>query len=154
MTLTIQKEEYFNMRMIERDDFATVRQLAKKYNMNVADFGRCIVRQSERSVGRAIRLTEKEYEYIKNTAEKNNMSAARFCALACHAYLDIKDRSIPIEYNSDNEKRTKRLEARIYNSTDETELLKIASEYSMKISALIRYCALHFDGKVIDLEGG
>ena len=60
------------MRVIEREDFSTIRQLAKKYNMNVAEFGRAIVRQSERSVGRAIRLTESEYEYIKKTAEKNN----------------------------------------------------------------------------------
>lgn len=141
------------MRVIEREDFSTIRQLSKKYNMNVADFGRAIVRQSERSVGRAIRLTESEYEYIKKTAEKNNMSAARFCALACHAYLEEKDRNIPVEYRTDNENKTKRLEARIYNSNDEAELLKIATEYSMKISALIRYCAVHFDGKKIELKG-
>lgn len=141
------------MRIIEREDFSIIRQLAKKYNMNVADFGRLIVRQSERSVGRAIRLTEREYDYIRNTATKNNMSAARFCALACHAYLGESNRDIPIEYRMDDENRTKRLEARIYNTNDEIELLNIATQYSMKISALIRYCALHFDGKEIDLKG-
>lgn len=43
--------------------------MAKKYNMNVADFGRSIVGQSERTLGRAIRVTENEYNYIKDTAE-------------------------------------------------------------------------------------
>lgn len=136
------------MRVIEREDFTVIREMAKKYNMNVADFGRSIVRQSERTMGRAIRVTENEYNYIKDTAEKNEMSTARFCALACHAYLAAKENgNIPIEYHAGKENRTKRLEARIYNSNDEEELLKIASEYSIKISALIRYCALHFDGK-------
>lgn len=58
------------MKVIEREDFTVIREMAKKYNMNVADFGRSIVRQSERAIGRAIRVTEKEDTYIKNMAKK------------------------------------------------------------------------------------
>lgn len=139
------------MKLIEREDYTVIRMLAKKYNMNVADFGRSIVRQSERSVARAIRLTENEYEYIKQTACDNNMSAARFCALACHAFIEADNKILPIEERNDSENRTKRIEARIYNGADETELVKYATNYSVKISSLIRYCALHFDGKNIQL---
>lgn len=139
------------MKIIEREDYSLVRMLAKKYNMNVADFGRSIVRQSERSVGRAIRLTENEYEYIKQTAKNNNMSAARFCALACHSFIELENKIIPIEERADDKTRTKRIEARIYNGADETELVKYATMYSVKISSLIRYCAVHFDGSSIRL---
>ena len=139
--------------IIEREDFKIIRELAKKYNLSVADFGRSIVRQSDRAIGRAIRVTKKESDFIKNTAEKNKMSTARFCALACHVYLADKDnRHLPMEYRTDTEKRTERIEARIYNGKDEEDLLKIAAEYSIKISALIRYCALHFDGKKINYD--
>lgn len=141
------------MKVIEREDFTVIREMAKKYNMNVADFGRSIVRQSERAIGRAIRVTEKEDIYIKDMAKKNKMSVARFFALACHVYLsDKENRYIPVEYHAGKDNRTKRLEARIYNSNDEEELLKIASEYSIKISALIRYCALHFDGEKMNFD--
>lgn len=140
-------------RLIERNDFLEIRQLAKKYNMNVADFGRSIVRQAERNAGRAVRLTESEYKYIKETAKTNNLTVTRFCALACHAYLEAENKTIPIEDRTDNQNRTKRIEARFYNNSDEIELTNIATEYSMKISALIRYCALNFDGKKINLKG-
>lgn len=139
-------------KLIERVDYAKIRELAKKYNMSVGEFGRAIVRQSERSTGRAVRLTESEYRYIKETAKQKNLSIARFCSLACHAFLETKNRSIPIEERMDDqENRTKRIEARLYNSSDEIELIKISTEYSMKISALIRYCAIRFDGEKIKL---
>jgi len=141
------------MRLIEREDYSVIRDLAKKYNLNVADFGRSIVRQSERSVARAIRLTENEYNYIMQTAKDNNMSAARFCALACHSFLSENNKYVPILETAADSKKTKRIEARIYNGADEAELLKYATAYSIKISSLIRYCAVHFDGSHIRKKG-
>jgi len=141
------------MRLIEHEDYTVIRTLAKKYNMNVADFGRSIVRQSERSVARAIRLTEDEYNYITQTAKDNNMSAARFCALACHSFLEEKIKYMPTKNNAANINRTKRIEARLYNGTDEAELIKYATAYSIKISSLIRYCAVRFDGNCISMKG-
>ena len=139
-------------KLIEREDFLTVRELAKKYNMTVADFGRSIVRQADRSAGRAVRLSEVEYNYITEMATKNNMTVTRFCALACHAFIESENKAIPIE-NIVTEKanRTKRIEARFYNMADEAEMVKTSIEYSMKISALIRYCAMRYDGNNINL---
>lgn len=137
-------------KLIEREDFLIIRELAKKYNMTVADLGRSIVRQAERNTGRTIRLTESEYRYITQTAEKNNMTVTRFCALACHAFLELDEKGIPIESQKEANK-TKRIEVKFYNNTDEMALMKIATEYSMKISALIRYCAMRFDGEKIIL---
>jgi len=139
-------------RLIERNDFFIIRELAKKYNMNVADFGRSIVRQAERNAGRTVRLTESEYKYIKRTAKENDMTATRFCALACHAFLNVNNRSMPIDHRTDKEeRRTKRLEVKLHNNADEIELTKIATEYSMKISSLIRYCSVRFNGTDIIL---
>ena len=140
------------MRMIDRDDMRKLNDMAKKYNMSISDFGRAMVRQSERSIGRAVRLSESEYKYIRETAQKNNLPAARFIALACHAFAKIENKSIPIEYRVDRGNRTKRLEARIYNNADEAEIVRTATAYSMKISTLIRFCAMHFDGKEIHLD--
>lgn len=132
------------MKIISREDYTIIRDIAKKYNMTVADFGRSIVRQSERAKGRAIRLSDEEFERIKFIADLHNMTVARFCGCACRAYIELDEKTIPIE--NDTSRRNRRIEARIYNASDEAELIKIANNYSMKISSLIRYCALHFDG--------
>lgn len=140
-------------RLIERDDFQEIRQLAKKYNMSVAEFGRTIARQTERNRGWTIHLTDEEYNYIKHTAEKNNMTVARFGDLACRAFLKSDKKPVLDACAKYGENRTKKLAVRIYNSSDETEIAKLAIEYKVKIGALIRYCVLRFDGKNINLEG-
>ena len=56
--------------IIEREDFKIIRELAKKYNLSVADFGRSIVRQSDRAIGREIRVTKKESDFIKILLKK------------------------------------------------------------------------------------
>ena len=140
-------------KVIERDDLQEVRRLAKKYNMSVADFGRSVVRQAERNETRTVRLSEVEYNYIVQTAKRNGVSVGRFCALACHAFLTSETRdTLPRERAEDGGMRTKRIAARFDNVAEEAEIIRIATEYSMKVSALIRYCALKFDGEKINLE--
>ncbi len=135
------------MKIIEREDYSIIRDIAKKYNMSIADFGRSIVRQSERTKGRAIRLSDAEYNYIKSLANYKNMTVSRFCSCACKAYIEFDKKNIPIEI--DTTRRDKRIEVRIYNADDEAQLIKLANNFGMKISSLIRYCALHFDGNNI-----
>lgn len=132
------------MKIIEREDYFIIRDIAKKYNMSIADLGRSIVRQSERTKGRAIRLSDTEYNYIKSLANYKNMTVSKFCGYACKAYIELDKKNIPIEIVTT--KRDKRIEVRIYNSDDEVQLIKLANDFGMKISSLIRYCALHFDG--------
>lgn len=139
-------------RLIERDDYYEIRQLAKKYNMSIADFGRTIVRQAERREARAVRVTEAEYDHIKRTAEKNKMTMGQFLGLACRAYLQMENRSIPLKGRAeDGAVRTKRTFARIYSPADEMELMQLATEYGMAVTTLIRYCAMRFDGEKINV---
>ena len=140
-------------RLIGREDFQEVRQLAKKYDMSVAEFGRAVARQAERQRGLTIHLTEDEYNYIKNTAEKNNVTVARFGDLACRAFLKLEKKPALDGWGKYGENRTKKLAVRIYNGSDETEIAKLAIEHRVKMAALVRYCVLHFDGKNINVEG-
>lgn len=142
-------------KFIERDDFIEIRNLAKKYGMSVADFGRSIARQAEGaswSRGRNVRLTEDEYEYIRSMAEANSMSIRSFCGLACRAFLKLGEDNVPIKYSSERgNARIKRAEAAFCNSDDEFAMLRIANKYEIPIASLIRYCATKFDGKNINL---
>ena len=137
-------------KLIEQSDMRTIKELAKKYNMSVADFGRSIVRVAERNQGRAVRLSDEEYEHIYEASKRIGCTMTQFCSLACHTFLNTKEKRI--DYISDaaeKTNRTKRIEVRILNAAEDAELMKYATEYSMKISTLIRYCAIHFDGREV-----
>ncbi|BAL01882.1 hypothetical protein OBV_p-00270 (plasmid) [Oscillibacter valericigenes Sjm18-20] len=135
-------------RLIEQNDMRTIKELAIKYNMSVADFGRSIVRVAERNPGRSVRLSREEYKHIYDVSKRIGCTMTQFCSMACHSFLNEKNKRIDfITDAAEKTNRTCRIEVRILNTAEDAELLKYATEYSMKISTLIRYCAVHFDGR-------
>ena len=145
-------------RFINQDDYAILRSIAKKYSMSMGDFGREITRQAkknERKIGRAVRFTEQEYDHIRRMAKRSDVPASEFCALACNAFLAKELDNLPTDYRAKKDgvetTRDKRLEVRFCVDADEIKVLNYANERGIKFSALVRYCALRFDGKEINV---
>lgn len=137
----------FADKLISHEDMKVVRELAENYNMSVADFGRSVVRQAERNLSRQIRVTDEEYNMISEKAKAHGVNMSRWCSIACSDFItsDKKDRFFS-DFDADKACRNKRIAVAIRNQKEETELMNIAIMYSIKISTLIRYCSLHYDG--------
>jgi hypothetical protein len=137
-------------KLISHNDMKVVRELAEKHNMSVADFGRSVVRQAERNLSRQIRVTDEEYNMIAEKAKVHGVNMSRWCSLACSDFITSeKKEKFFSDFDADKGCRNKRIAVAIRNQKEETELMNIAIMYSIKISTLIRYCALHYDGNVV-----
>ena len=144
------KDSNFADKLIGYEDMNIVRSLAAKYNISVADFGRMVVRQSERNLSRQIRVTDDEYNDISEKANAHGVTITRWCSLACSQFLKEKDKDIFFsDFVVDKAGRERRIAVTIRNQKEETELISVATNYSIKISTLIRYCSLRYDGKTI-----
>lgn len=131
-------------------DMRTIRSMAEKYGMTVADFGRFITRQSVNRTNRQVRVTPTEYEIIRSNAKRLDLNVSRYCELCCKQFLEnVEEKGISPEIFRENqkrkEKRTRLFTIMILNGDRERKLAEVAATYSIKISSLIRYCALNMD---------
>ena len=138
-------------RIIGGNDMMIVKEMADKYNLSVADFGREITKQNSRNPGRQMRLTEDENRMIRKRANTMNLSMSRYCELCCTSFIhkyengEVDTLTFYENCRRKGDKRTVRVSVTIYNRKNETKLLHIAQEFSVKLSTLIRYCALTED---------
>lgn len=135
-------------KLISHKDMASIKNLAEKYNMSVADLGRSIVRQAEGNSSRQIRVTDEEYDMISLKAKAHGVSKSRWCSLACSDFVNgsAKTDIFFSDFDSEKSVRNKRIAVAIRNQQEETELMNVSIRYSIKISTLIRYCALRYEG--------
>jgi len=136
--------------VIEHEDMLIIRGLAEKYKMSVADFGRVIVRQAERNLSRHVRVSDDEYNYILAKAGAQDITITEWCSYACHSFLQQNKENnmfneIRNQFAEKRKKRGRRISVSLKNRREDTELQKIAAEYSIKISALIRFCILKYE---------
>lgn len=131
-------------------DMRAIRNMAESYGMTVADFGRFITRQSVNRTNRQIRVTPTEYETIRSNAKRLGLNVSRYCELCCKKFLenvDLKGISPEIfrENQKRKEKRTRIFTILVLNGDREKKLAAVAATYSIRISSLIRYCALNMN---------
>lgn len=133
-------------KVISSEDMNKIKKMALKYNLSVSEFGREITRQSQGNSVRQIRVTSDELELIKRVSKNNGVnSMGRWCSLACTDFINKGDyATLYNDYKSDEDIRDKRINVPIENHLIESKLLEISKTYSIKISALIRYCAIMF----------
>jgi hypothetical protein len=147
--------EKTSLNEIAYEDMKIIKNLAGKYDVKVADFGKLITRQSV--IGtipyRQVRVSDDEFKIISNKAENHGVTITKWCNLAFQSLLKSDKKSknkIFYEVNSNKAgKRNKRIGVSIRKVADETKLLRISDKYSIPISTLFRYCALRFDGESI-----
>lgn len=135
-------------KLIDYEDMNIIKKIAQKYNMNVGDFGRTIVREAKGNTSRIIRTTDEEFEIISKRANKYNSSVSHWCALACSDFLKKeKEEDLILKLNTkvrSTKIRKKKFGVKILNKKEEFELIEFATANNLKVASLIRYCSLNF----------
>lgn len=123
--------------MIEEKDIEVIETMAKKYNLNIISFCKEIIKSKKKSNQIQIKLSKEEYDHIMQ--KKGNLDNSQYCYLACEYHLkkgfNLED------FRIKKDKRTYRIAVVLKN---EKELFKVLEPYSIKISTLVRFCALNF----------
>lgn len=135
-----------NDKLIDSADVSYIKKLSEKYDMSLVNFCHIVIRQEGNNLTRQIRVTDEEFEIIKDKAKKNKLNMSKYCSLACSNFLKSGFNNISVsDFTIEKSKRTKRIGVTLRNQGEEYELMKIATKFSIKIATLIRYCALNYN---------
>lgn len=134
--------------IIEEKDYNTLINMAKKYNMNVEDFGKLISKKVERDIRHQIRFSPDEIEIVDSRAAKLDMTRSEYCR---RCYMKVIDEKLYMnldikELKKDTYKSKVTRDIRVAISFDDAEqykiMRKLAKDFSLQFSTLIRYFAL------------
>ncbi|MDD3946212.1 MAG: hypothetical protein PHI19_00035 [Clostridia bacterium] len=138
---------------ISPEDMKVLRRIANDNEVSVSELGVFLARSLSSDKGIAVRLSDDEYGYIYSKSMETGMSMSRFCSLACRSFLNVSE-GVKIESlycdNHSSSLRKKRIEVKLISNNDMFRVESLSYQYGIKVSTLIRYCSLRFDGSHFD----
>lgn len=139
--------------LISSEDIKRLEEIAKKYNMSIIELGRVLAKSgNNKGFIFNVRFAADEIECIDKVAAEHGVSRAKFCELACKWYssvygYDKVDLTSLRRFREDGMKRDIRVNVNFRNKETYISLKEFSNSLSVDISAVIRYCALQYDGQ-------
>lgn len=141
--------------IIAETDMNMIKNLANKYNISVKELGKIIASENNLDQKKQVRFTNREYEILKNAAEKRDMKVSvflRYCLkYACDnnilEKMSIKDLTSLTKRDS-NELREKRVPVAFDNGEYFLEIQKEARRLEIPYTNIARWLIL----KSIELD--
>lgn len=136
---------------IKWEDMEAVQKIGKKYGMSLTEFAKAVASQSNPIRDIFIRYSKGEIREIERRAAAQGLTSFRYTELCCKMFIentdfDNFDTSIFRDYPyHGNENRNIRRTVRILNRKTLKGLEKIAHDYSVGLSTVIRYCVMNVD---------
>ena len=133
------------MTIITKEDMNLIEEMAKRYDVSVAQFGKLVSSQMKTTKERQFRVSLEEDEIIVEKANSKGMTKMKYCEYACSRFLKSKniDKSFFMK-DWYGKNRIKRIAVQFSDVDMELEMLKVAEKYGIDIGTLLRYCALNF----------
>lgn len=127
---------------IKDEDIKIIKNIALKYNLQITELCRYIIKQGKKSNQIQVRVNDEEFKIIKNKADDKEITMSQFCILACNYFIKNNYDFDVDDFRINKTNRNKRIA--VTNHQEEV-LMEVADKYSIKVSTLIRYCALNYD---------
>lgn len=131
--------------LIKSNDLIVIEEIATRYGMSIAEFGKLITNQTRKKTTRQIRVSDEEFENIITKAKEKNLSVDGYCELACRRF--ISNMELKEDFfvgRSYGKKRDKRITIKFKDESLENNILNAANNFNVDVGSLIRYCVIKF----------
>lgn len=135
-------------KILSKSDYDMICIMAKKYSMSVEDFGKLLSKKVDKNIRHQIRFNANEIKLIDTKAGNLNMTRSEYCrrcymkAIENKSYMSMNIRDLKENTYGGKIVRDIRVSLSFDDAEQYKEMRKIAKEFSLQFSTLIRYFAL------------
>jgi hypothetical protein len=134
-------------KVIDKKDLELIEKLAEKYDMSIVEFGRFLGKKSnEKGVRFQIRFSVDELAYVDEKSNMMDVSRSKYCQMAYQWFVEnniFKSMDIS-DFKESDGKKSERVSVLFSDADQYKSMRKMASDFSIPFSALLRYCALNY----------